>query len=276
MGGERNPGREAHVRALTRLAQSNGLQGIAENSGRAKVSKLAEEILALDISQAVRKQVQRALDAYIATFGQAGQNVDASAAGAGADGGGAGAAPARALQSSATKVWKFMAVQLTYNSSHGDFASLEETVLRQLFSRFLAFLAGLARELKAEGTSATMEKASPLQVHLHAYLHLAQTFSSPWSRRLASVRVRRRSSPPQPQHDFRQGLHGCGSPRALLCGSGQDWYSATWLELWRCVSVCVQIYVQGIQGKLRLKILSGRLAWRADAGEVVTVWGPLN
>ena len=176
MGGERNPGREAHVRALTRLAQSNGLQGIAENSGRAKVSKLAEEILALDISQAVRKQVQRALDAYIATFGQAGQNVDASAAGAGADGGGAGAAPARALQSSATKVWKFMAVQLTYNSSHGDFASLEETVLRQLFSRFLAFLAGLARELKAEGTSATMEKASPLQVHLHAYLHLAQPF----------------------------------------------------------------------------------------------------
>ena len=50
MGGERNPGREAHVRALTRLAQSNGLQGIAENSGRVKVSKLAEEILALDIS----------------------------------------------------------------------------------------------------------------------------------------------------------------------------------------------------------------------------------
>ena len=49
-------------------------------------------------------------------------------------------------------------------------------MLRQLFSRFLAFLAGLARELKAEGTSATMEKASPLQVHLHAYLHLAQPF----------------------------------------------------------------------------------------------------
>ena len=167
MGGERNPGREAHVRALTRLAQSNGLQGIAENSGRVKVSKLAEDILALDISQAVRNQVQRALDAYNATFGQVGQNVGA------ADGGGAVVAPARAP---ATKVWKFMAVQLTYNSSHGDFVSLEETVLRQLFSRFLAFLAWLARELKAEGTSATMEKASPLQVHLHAYLHLAQPF----------------------------------------------------------------------------------------------------
>ena len=124
MGGERNPGREAHVRALTRLAQSNGLQGIAENSGRVKVSKLAEDILALDISQAVRNQVQRALDAYNATFGQVGQNVGA------ADGGGAVVAPARAP---ATKVWKFMAVQLTYNSSHGDFASLEETVLRQLF-----------------------------------------------------------------------------------------------------------------------------------------------
>ena len=49
-------------------------------------------------------------------------------------------------------------------------------MLRQLFSRFLAFLTWLARELKAEGTSATMEKASPLQVHLHAYLHLAQPF----------------------------------------------------------------------------------------------------
>ena len=191
MGGERDPGREAHVRALTRLAQSNGLQRIAENSGRVKVSsKLAEEILALDISQAVRNQVQRALDAYIATLGQAGQNVDASAAGAGADGGGAGAAPARALQSSATKVWKFMAVQLTYKSSHGDFASLEETVLRQLFSRFLAFLAGLARELKARnhGESFATSSASSRGPASGA------TFSSPWSRRLASVRVRRSSA----------------------------------------------------------------------------------
>ena len=100
------------MRALTRLAQSNGLQGIAENSGRVKVSKLAEDILALDISQ---NQVQRALDAYNATFAQVGQNVGA------AYGGGAVVAPARAP---ATKVWKFMAVQLTYNSSHGDFASL--------------------------------------------------------------------------------------------------------------------------------------------------------
>ena len=187
------------------------------NSGRVKVSKLAEEILALNLSQAVRNQVQRALDAYNATFGQVGQNVGAG------DGGGAAVAPARAP---ATKVWKFMAVQLTYNSSHGDFASLEETVLRQLFSRFLAFLAWLAHELKAEGTSATMEKASPLQVHLHAYPASGTAFSSPWSRRLARVRVRRGSSPPEPQHDFRQGLYGRSSLRALLCGSGQDWHFA--------------------------------------------------
>ena len=69
-----------------------------------------------------------------------------------------------------------MAVQLTYNASHGDFVSSEEAVLRHLFDRFVAFLAWLSRELKAEGTSATMERASPLQVHLHAYLHLSQTF----------------------------------------------------------------------------------------------------
>ena len=40
--------------------------------------------------------------------------------------------------------------------------------------RFVAFLAWLSRELKAEGTSATM--GASLQVHLHAYLHLSQTF----------------------------------------------------------------------------------------------------
>ena len=175
MGGERNPAREARVRALARLAQTHGLQAIPENSGRGKVKKLAEDILAPNVNQSTRNQVQTALDAYTATFHagrecQVGQAADAAASTPANDGGGAsGASPA-------SKVWKFMAVQLTYNASHGDFVSSEEAVLRHLFDRFVAFLAWLSRELKAEGTSATMERASPLQVHLHAYLHLSQTF----------------------------------------------------------------------------------------------------
>ena len=173
MGGERDPGREAHVRALARLAQSNGLQAIPENSGRSTVKKLAEDVLALDVSQSIRNQVQKTLDAFTAIFHggrecQVGQAVDAAASTLANDGGGAGgAAPA-------SKVWKFG--QSNYNASHGDIASSEEAVLRQFFTRFVAFLAWLSRELKAEGTSATTERASPLQVHLHAYLHLSQTF----------------------------------------------------------------------------------------------------
>ena len=84
MGGERDPGREAHVRALARLAQSNGLQAIPENSGRSTVKKLAEDVLALDVSQSIRNQVQKTLDAFTATFHggrecQVGQAVGAAA-----------------------------------------------------------------------------------------------------------------------------------------------------------------------------------------------------
>ena len=50
MGGERNSAREARVRALARLAQTHGLQAIPENSGRGKVKKLAEDILALNVN----------------------------------------------------------------------------------------------------------------------------------------------------------------------------------------------------------------------------------
>ena len=106
MGGERDPGREAHVRALARLAQSNGLQAIPENSGRSTVKKLAEDVLALDVSQSIRNQVQKTLDAFTATFHggrecQVGQAVGAAASTLANDGGGAGGA------SPASKVWKF-------------------------------------------------------------------------------------------------------------------------------------------------------------------------
>ena len=54
-------------------------------------------------------------------------------------------------------------MQLTCNSSSGEFAAQDLNVLRQIFDRFLVFLAGLSKALGAEGVSATMERASPLQ-----------------------------------------------------------------------------------------------------------------
>ena len=61
------------------------------------------------------------------------------------------------------RAWKFSAVQLPYDSSSGEFAAQDLNVLSQLFDRFLVFLAGLSKALGAEGVSATMERASPLQ-----------------------------------------------------------------------------------------------------------------
>ncbi len=160
MGGSRNPEREAQVRALNRVAQTAGVATLPENASRAKVVKLAADLSASPLAEQQKQQAQAALDAFNATFGAV--NTGAS---------GAGATPA--VQS---RVWKFSAVQLTYNSSQGDFLASDRDTLENLFSRFVTFLGGLAEKLAAEGVSATMERASPQQVHLHAYLHLAQAF----------------------------------------------------------------------------------------------------
>ena len=168
MGGERNPEREAQVRTLVRLAQANGLGAIAENASRAKVHALAGELLALQLSQEVQAQVQSAVDTYKASFRSApGEGEVATVPDDPAQ-----PCPAAPKQ----KTWKFSAVQLTYNSSQGDFASLDEVVLESLFGRFITFLQALARDLHGAGASATMERSSPVQVHLHAYLHLTQPF----------------------------------------------------------------------------------------------------
>ena len=168
MGGERNPEREAQVRTLVRLAQANGLGAIAENASRAKVHALAGELLALQLSQEVQAQVQSAVDTYKASFRSApGEGEVATVPDDPAQ-----PCPASPKQ----KTWKFSAVQLTYNSSQGDFASLDEVVLESLFGRFITFLQALARDLHGAGASATMERSSPVQVHLHAYLHWTQPF----------------------------------------------------------------------------------------------------
>lgn len=52
------------------------------------------------------------------------------------------------------------AVQLTYNSLHGDFVSPDMGQLQDLFLRFTAFFSGLKLVLHVVGISATMERAS--------------------------------------------------------------------------------------------------------------------
>ncbi|CAE7333538.1 unnamed protein product [Symbiodinium necroappetens] len=54
--------------------------------------------------------------------------------------------------------------------------ALDHGVLENLFGRFVAYLGRLADQISAEGVSATMERASPERVHLHAYLHLSTAF----------------------------------------------------------------------------------------------------
>ena len=160
LGGARNPEREAQVRALNRVAHAAGVATLPENASRAKVGKLAEDLCLLALTQQQRSQVNHAIAAFRATFSAA--NVEARDTGA--------PAPAQG------KVWKFSAVQLTYNSSHSDFMALDHGVLENLFGRFVAYLGRLADQISAEGVSATMERASPERVHLHAYLHLSTAF----------------------------------------------------------------------------------------------------
>ena len=130
MGGARNPEREAQVRALNRVAHPAGVATLPENASRAKVGKLAEDLCLLALTQQQRRQVNHAIAAFRATFSAS--NVEARDTGA--------PAPAQG------KVWKFSAVQLTYNSSHSDFMAHDHGVTTA-YSR--TCLAGLSPTLAA-------------------------------------------------------------------------------------------------------------------------------
>ena len=148
---------------LSVLAHANC--NLPENASRAKKGNwqrtcatlpenASRALYLLALTQQQRRQVNRAIAAFRATFSAA--NVEARDTDA--------PAPAQG------KVWKFSAVQPTYNSSHSDFMALNHGVLENLFGRFVAYLSRLADQISAEGVSATMERASPERVHLHADL----------------------------------------------------------------------------------------------------------
>ena len=155
----RRPERALCVRVLNRVARKCGLQPVADNAARAKVESLAADVLARDLLPADVEAVNNSMQKYQATFEAAVPNPEG---------------PLQPVASPTT--YKFQAVQLTYNSSAAAFVSQDLVELEALFERFKVFLASLRASLSVIGVSATMERASPERVHLHAYLHLSKPF----------------------------------------------------------------------------------------------------
>ena len=93
--------------------------------------------------------VNRSLQRYLATFAPAGFQ---AAVGAGED----AARPEAPRVAAAGPVYKFQAVQLTYNFSTPPFLSQDRAELQALFERFKEFLAFLRVSLCALGVSATI------------------------------------------------------------------------------------------------------------------------
>ena len=75
-------------------------------------------------------------------------------------------------------VWFFSAAQFTYNGTTGDWASKDNVVLEALFARFKAFLLTCLAPFVPKGISATMERSTRTDehVHLHCYFHLSKPF----------------------------------------------------------------------------------------------------
>ena len=77
------------------------------------------------------------------------------------------------------KEWRFRAGQLTYNSTAGEWASRDRSVLRGLFDRFLVFIKAALAPFNPAGTSATLEDSThslPHHVHIHVYAHFKKQF----------------------------------------------------------------------------------------------------
>ena len=162
----RHPVRVHNVRILRRVASQHGIAPVPDNAARKRVEKLGEDLLAVQLEESDTQAVRQALKDYQATF----KTAEVSGEAEGPKGG------ERPETGESQREWKFSAVQLTYNASHGDFVSSDMGQLQGLFVRFTAFLTGLKLVLHAVGVSATMERASVERVHLHAYLHLAKLF----------------------------------------------------------------------------------------------------
>ena len=180
------------MRVLNRVARKCGLQPVADNAARAKVESLAADVLARDLLPADVEAVNNSMQKYQATFEAAVPNPEG---------------PPQPVASPTT--YKFQAVQLTYNSSAAAFVSQDWVELEALFERFKVFLASLRASLSVIGVSATMERASPERVHLHAYLHLSKPFHRRGADALDMFKFEGSFASRGAQQGIWEGLHWC-------------------------------------------------------------------
>ena len=158
-----NTDRVNAAQRLRTLAAKHGVARVSDQASRQKVGNMAKAIIDLaTVSNEERAEAESALAAFEATFAQAKP---------------AAAEPSGALTDN-QKEWKFQAVQLTYNSKVGAWASRVSHDLKVLFDRLVAFACELAVTLVALGVSVTLERSlsSDEHVHAHIYLHLEDPF----------------------------------------------------------------------------------------------------
>lgn len=170
--------RKKYVQVLRRGAKTHQIERVADNAARDRVKAMALALLDHnDLIDEEREEMEEAWKAYKNSYDDwvdsADDNVD------GAPGGGE--------QGGKEQTWFFSAAQLTYNCTSGDWCSKDKTVLSALFDRFKLFLVTVLGPLRSQGISATMERSTKADthVHLHAYFHLSEPFRGQGSAALA-------------------------------------------------------------------------------------------
>ena len=163
--------RRKWVQTLRRGAREHDLPRVPDNAAKEKVKEMAEKLLECeDLAGEDRAAMEDAWSNYKGSWpewvetggdepeGQAERQTQ-------------GAAPKQ-------KSWYFSAAQLTYNCTTGDWASSDALVLHALFDRCKAFFLTCLHDYKPLGVSATMERstATDTHVHVHCYFHLPEPF----------------------------------------------------------------------------------------------------
>ena len=167
--------RRANVQVLRRLAGKHGVARVADDANRDKVKKMAKAVL-----EAVEKAGVDQEEANNAWKGFKGTWPDWTDGSTGSESDEEDEVSEKDDQASSPKklVWFFSAAQFTYNGTTGDWASKDTVVLEALFARFKAFLLTCLAPFVPKGISATMERSTRTDehVHLHCYFHLSKPF----------------------------------------------------------------------------------------------------
>ena len=154
------------MQTLRKGALDHAVERVPDNASRDKVKAMAARLLeCTGLKGGARKEMEDAWANYRDSWPDWTET-------------GGGATKAEVSEEGAKKTWFFHAAQLTYNCTTGDWASTDEPVLRALFERFKVFLLTCLAAFKPLGVSATMERSTGTDkhVHLHGYFHLPEPF----------------------------------------------------------------------------------------------------